>query len=140
GVLGAGDADLAFQARAAADDDLLQGTRRALGGRPFGLGALACVFLAEAPQGAGLAAPLLAADLVAVMGAHRAAPPPDVVLAAVALGADRPLALLGAAGLAGGLGTGDRRRRRCRFRGRLRRCRRLGFGSFPVRLGLRGHR
>src|SRR6185437_5215040 len=100
GVLRSRDPDLARQADAAADDDLLQGRaplsgrRGAFGGRRGDAG----VLVAEAALGARLATGFLAADLVAVVVAHLAAAPGEVVLAAVPLGAHRLLALVGAAG------------------------------------------
>ena len=97
------------QARAAADDDLLQGRRvpaalrgsSALAGRGRGGSGGrgdAGVLVAQAALGARLPARFLAADLVAMMVAHAAAAPGHEVLAAVALGARGLLAALDAAG------------------------------------------
>src|SRR5256885_586359 len=69
---------------------------------------LLAVLLAQTAQDARLAAALLGADLVAVMGAKRAPAPCHVVLAAVALRTHRQLALLGAAGRSSGRSSGRR--------------------------------
>src|SRR5208283_2563376 len=72
------------------------------GGRLGGLGALLVLGTATGEHGA-LAAAFLAADLVAELAADLFATPANVVFAAVALGANRLLALGGAARLAAGL-------------------------------------
>ena len=102
GVLRSGDPDLAREARAAADDDLLQRRplfrRAGAGGCSVRWRGDAGVLVAQAALGARLPAGFLAADLVAVVITHRATAPVHEVLAAVALRAHRLLALVGAAG------------------------------------------
>src|SRR6185436_8111218 len=99
------------------------------------------VLVAEAALRARLPARFLAADLVAMMVAQLAAPPADVVLAAVALRAHRLLAAFDAAGRAR-VRDGGRRllgglRGLCRLLGRLLGGLRVGrfFGRLGGRLG-----